>query len=412
MPRNKNRRADGLASAAVEKLLEVGEATLVPEVVILEPELEQELARAEASEERLLISTIMFTEAELCMEKVREEEQCVVNRIELVDPLAEYKVIVDYLSQGQVPEHYSKEQVQSLKNRAVQFSICNEELFKRGPDGVLRLCIYGERIPQLLMEAHNSVCGGHFDARVMAQKLLRSGYWWPNLVKDVQAYCKVCDECQRFAPVRQKIGELFPIVAVGPFAKWGIDAIRPINPVTESGSKYILTATDYCTQWVEAEAVPAITVEAAAEFIYRYIVCCFGCPDKLVSDQGKEFLNQTVRNLNKVMSTKHRFTTSYHPQCNGLAESSNKALIKVLSKLVFTRGPAWDYYLQATLWAFRTKVKVFLDCSPFNLVYGCKAQLPLHVQRESVEHICVNKMMPELEALEQRRLDRNILDEL
>lgn len=46
--------------------------------------------------------------------------------------------------------------------------------------------------------------------------------------------------------MRQKIGELFFIVAVGLFVKWGIDVIRFINSVTESGFKYILTATDYC----------------------------------------------------------------------------------------------------------------------------------------------------------------------
>lgn len=212
--------------------------------------------------------------------------------------------------------------------------------------------------------------------------------------------------------MRQRIGELFPIVPGGPFAKWGIDAIGPVNLVTESGSRYILTATDHCTRWVEAEAVSAITAGATAAFIYRYIVCLFGCHSELVSDQGKEFLNQTVKSLNEVIATKHRVTTSYHPCCNALAESSNKAVIKVLSKLVFTRGMAWDYYLQAALWAYRTKVKVFLDCSPFNLVYGYEARLPSHVQRESVEHIYVNEMMPELEALEHRWLDLSILEEL
>lgn len=151
---------------------------------------------------------------------------------------------------------------------------------------------------------------------------------------------------------------------------------------------------------MEAEAVLVITVEAAAEFIYRYIVCCFGCSDKLVSDQGKEFLNQTVRNLNKVMLTKYRFIILYYLQCNGLAESSNKVLIKVFFKLVFIRGSVWDYYFQVILWVFRIKVKVFFDCFFFNFVYGCKVQLFLYVQRESVEYICVNKMMSEFEVLE------------
>lgn len=119
-----------------------------------------------------------------------------------------------------------------------------------------------------------------------------------------------------------------------------------------------------------------------------------------------------MQSLNEVMGTKHRYTTSYHPRCNGLDESGKKALVKVLSKLVFTWGPQWDYYVQAAAWAFRTKVKVFLGCSPFNLVYGCEARLPSHVQRESVEHILVNEMIEELEAMEQWRVDLNVLEEL
>lgn len=86
--------------------------------------------------------------------------------------------------------------------------------------------------------------------------------------------------------------------------------------------------------------------------------------------------------------------------------------MKVLAKLVFTRGAAWDYYIQAALWAFRTKVKVFLDCSPFNLVYGCEARLPLHVERESMEHVMVQEMVHELETLEARSLDLVKLEEL
>lgn len=50
---------------------------------------------------------------------------------------------------------------------------------------MFRFCVYGERIFQLLVEFYDSVCGGYFDVRVTVRKLLRLGYWWLNLVKDV-----------------------------------------------------------------------------------------------------------------------------------------------------------------------------------------------------------------------------------
>lgn len=289
--RTRNRRADALASAAVEQLLKVGDASMVSEVASLSREVEDDLAMWETPTAGLQVFVITFSEPELYAEKVWEEEHYTRNRLGLVDPLPEYRVITNYLVHDRVPEGYTKEQKRSLCHKVQQFTICNGELYKKGPDGVLRLCVYGERIPQLLVEFHDSVCGGHFDARVTARKLLRLGYWWPNLVKDVQAYCKICDECQRFAPFRKKVGEFFPIIPVGPFAKWGVHVIGPIHPVTTSGMKYILTATDYCTRWVEAEAVAAVNAAATAEFIYQNIVCRFGCPSEIVSDQGKEFVN-------------------------------------------------------------------------------------------------------------------------
>lgn len=125
MPRSKNRRADALATMAVERLLETGDALQVAEVRELSQEVEHELRQMEASEQHLLISMILFTEAELYALKVREEEQFTVNKLELVDPLAEYRIITDFLTQERVPKHYTREQVRSLRRKVEQFSVCN-----------------------------------------------------------------------------------------------------------------------------------------------------------------------------------------------------------------------------------------------------------------------------------------------
>lgn len=63
------------------------------------------------------------------------------------------------------------------------------------------------------------------------------------------------------------------------------------------------------------------------------------------------------------------------------------------------------------MWVYRIKVKVFFDCSFFNLVYGYEVRLFSYVQRESVEYIYVNEMMFEFEVLEYRWLDLSILEE-
>ena len=51
---------------------------------------------------------------------------------------------------------------------------------------------------------------------------------------------------------------LHPIIAVGPFAKWGIDFIT-CNPHSAGGHAYIILAVDYLTKW--AEVMPTFSAD-------------------------------------------------------------------------------------------------------------------------------------------------------
>jgi hypothetical protein len=63
-------------------------------------------------------------------------------------------------------------------------------------------------------------------------------------------------------------------------------------------------------------------------------------------------------------------------QGNGLAESSNKSLIKIIKRLLEDNKKAWDSKLKFTLWDDRVKTKISLGISPFQLVYGTQAVFP------------------------------------
>ncbi|ONK81369.1 uncharacterized protein A4U43_C01F28310 [Asparagus officinalis] len=73
-------------------------------------------------------------------------------------------------------------------------------------------------------------------------------------------------------------------------------------------------------------------------------------------------------------------STAYNPTANGLAEAFNKTIIKLLSKLVKTNKRDWDDKLGAALWAYRTMVRTPTGETPYSLVYGCEAVLPLEIQ--------------------------------
>ena len=83
-----------------------------------------------------------------------------------------------------------------------------------------------------------------------------------------------------------------PVLLLGPFEKWGLDFVGPIDPLAyPSQNYYILVASNYCTKWVEAKALKDNKVESMAKFLYENIMTRCNCLIELVNDQGMHFLN-------------------------------------------------------------------------------------------------------------------------
>ena len=76
------------------------------------------------------------------------------------------------------------------------------------------------------------------------------------------------------------------------------------------------------------------------------------------------------------LGIKHKHSTPYYPQCNGLAEKVNGMICKIISKHVGDKTQTWDKHFNAALWPYRTSFRASLGFTPFYLVYGQEALLP------------------------------------
>ena len=199
------------------------------------------------------------------------------------------------------------------------------------------------------------------------------------------------DPCQRLG--RPLLNNEMPLIPVNPsltFETWAIDFVGPFpKQGRRTGARYIITTVEYVTKWAEAEPVPSCTKEVAAKFIYENIITRFGCPLTLISDQGSHFINQTIQILLKEFLIDHRKSPAYHPQANGAIESFNKTLTKGLTKICNIDKDDWDEKIPAVLWAYRTAYKRATNQTPFKLVYGQEAIMPLHFRQNTpkIAHI-------------------------
>ena len=111
----------------------------------------------------------------------------------------------------------------------------------------------------------------------------------------------------------------------------------------------------------------------------------FGCPNIIVTDNAATFKAEPLIKFCEQFGITLIHSTPYYPQGNGLAESSNKSLIKIIKRLLEGNKKAWDSKLKFSLWADRVTKKRSLGISPFQLVYGVEAifpsQLALHVEK-------------------------------
>ena len=73
-----------------------------------------------------------------------------------------------------------------------------------------------------------------------------------------------------------------------PFSTWRINIIGPL-PLGKRQVKFLLVAIDYFTKWVEAEPLAVINENKIQTFVWKNIICRFGIPRMIISDNGRQF---------------------------------------------------------------------------------------------------------------------------
>ena len=118
--------------------------------------------------------------------------------------------------------------------------------------------------------------------------------------------------------------------------------------MTDKGNRYILVVTDLFTKWVEAFPLQAVDSVTLATVLVDEMVCRYGVPRHLHSDQGANLCSQVIDQLCKLLSICRTRTSAYHPQGNGQVERFNRTLKDMLAKSIDQNQQNWDsseYYL-------------------------------------------------------------------
>ena len=159
-------------------------------------------------------------------------------------------------------------------------------------------------------------------------------WYWNTMEADCIKYVKHCHNCQIFANVQHlPPSMLYCMVSPWPFSTWGIDIIGKVHPAGAGGHFFILVAIDYFTKWVEAASFRTLGSKEVAKFIQNNIICRYGIPGEIISDNGTHFKGETEVLLSKYKIA-HHLSSPYRPQTNGAVEAANKNIVTILKKMI------------------------------------------------------------------------------
>ena len=93
------------------------------------------------------------------------------------------------------------------------------------------------------------------------------------------------------------------------------------------------------------------------DFLENNILARFGFPKRIVIDNAPDFKSKKMINFYHKYNISLNHSTSYYPQGNGLAESSNKNPVRIIKKLLEENKRAWNTKLKYALWADKISTK-------------------------------------------------------
>ncbi|CAF0913458.1 unnamed protein product [Didymodactylos carnosus] len=293
------------------------------------------------------------------------------------------KPIIDYLLNNTTKSNSPPSK--SFRKTASQYVIINGILYKTRsrnsnehesvPGKKNMIVIPQNRQQQILEWAHDHPTSGHSGLHKTLYRLLTRVYW-PGMRRDVFKYTQACSSCQQFKYCNRPSSTPMQLhLVTEPWHTIEIDMMGPFPP-TQRQKQYLLVVVDYFTRWVEMFPLRTTTATDMAIVIVNEVICRYGCPKYILSDNGPQFVAEMFTAICKDLGIKNKFTATYHPQTN-MTERVNKTVKQMVAQYAEGKPNSWDKEIAKLAFSIRTSVNDSTGQSPAFLNLSREPQLPL-----------------------------------
>ncbi|XP_077242600.1 uncharacterized protein LOC143883127 [Tasmannia lanceolata] len=231
---------------------------------------------------------------------------------------------------------------------------------------------------------------------------LRNG----TLPEDKKESRKIIQRSARFTLHR---GELYKRSYSWPYLKClgPIDATRSVREVHEGICGEHLGGKALAHKILRKGYYWPTLRKDASELVKKSVVCRFGIPKILITDNGRQFDNAKFKKFCTDLEIEQRFTSVAHPQTNGQTEVTNRILLQGIRKRLDDHEGRWVDELYHVLLAYRTTARTATGETPFNLTSGTETLIPVEIGAPTLrnehfnEHLNPEGLRTNLDLLEE-----------
>ena len=223
-------------------------------------------------------------------------------------------------------------------------------------------------IPKVLHFVHGSDSFGH---QGFSRSLfhLRAQFFWPNMRDQLLRHIQSCP-CQGIKAPRAMPAMLSDsLLATNPNITVAVDCTGPL-PISSSNNAYILVLQDLFTKYTELIPLPNIQAASVAAAILNVWILRYGPMKRLLSDNGTEFTNLTLKSICAALAIKKIFVSPIHPQGNGQVERLMSTIKRLIASQSTIYPLAWDCYLPRLQYIYNCSIHKATNESPYFLWFA------------------------------------------
>ena len=238
-----------------------------------------------------------------------------------------------------------------------------------------QLLVVPQSYRQRAMEGCHDQVGHLGQDRVL--DLLRDRFYWPGMHADVVSYINSCPRCLRRKSQQDK-APLVNIETSQPLELIHLDYLK-IEP-SKGNIENVLVITDHFTRYAQAFPSKTQTALATAKLLWNNFILHYGFPEKIITDQGRNFESELIGHLCQLAGVQKLRTSPYHPQTNGQCERFNGTLLNMLGTLTPEQKKDWKSHVPALVHAYNCTRNTATGFSPYFLLFGREPRLPVDVE--------------------------------